>query len=63
MTLIATIPVQKTMNINLTDEEAQGLVTLFDAACKAGGMQAALIAVPLFHKLQAAANTPEKEPE
>lgn len=47
------------MTLTLTDEEAQNLVTLLDAAVRGSGMQAALTAVPLFHKLQAAANAPE----
>lgn len=46
------------MNIALTETEAQDCITLFDTACKAGGLQAALLAVPLFHKLQAAAQEP-----
>lgn len=50
------------MNIALTEAEAQDCITLFDAACKAGGLQAALLAVPLFHKLRAAAQEPALEP-
>jgi hypothetical protein len=46
------------MNLPLTDTEAQNLVTLLDAATKAGGLQAAMLALPLFNKLQAAANAP-----
>ncbi len=46
------------MQITLTEQEGQNLVTLMDAACKAGGLQAALIAVPLFVKLQQAAAAP-----
>lgn len=53
------------MHITLTEQEGQNLVTLMDAACKAGGLQAALIAAPLFAKLQGAATaataaTPEE---
>lgn len=46
------------MTLSLTEQEAQTLVSLLDVATKAGGLQAALIALPLFHKLQEAANTP-----
>lgn len=52
------------MQLTLTEQEGQNLVTLIDAACKAGGLQAALIAVPLFAKLQeAAAASAEPAPE
>lgn len=46
------------MTVDLTNEEAQALVSLIDLAVKAGGLQAAQAAVPLFQKLQAAANPP-----
>jgi len=51
------------MQVTLTEEEGQQIVTLFDAAVKASGLQAALVAVPLFYKLQAAANEPTEEVE
>jgi hypothetical protein len=44
--------------LQLTPEEAHGLVTLMDAACKAGGLTAAILAAPIFAKLQAAADQP-----
>lgn len=47
------------MNLTLTETEAQNLVTLLDTATKAGGLQAAMIALPLFHKLKDAANAHE----
>lgn len=43
------------MKLELTPEEAQSLVNLLDVAVKAGGLQAAVVAVPLFQKLQDAA--------
>jgi hypothetical protein len=46
------------MRIELTDEEAQHTVTLMDAACKAAGLQAAILAAPIFAKLRAAAEQP-----
>lgn len=45
------------MKIELTEQEAQELVTLLDTATKGGGLQAALLAVPLFQKLHAAADS------
>ena len=50
------------MQVELTPDEAQQIVTLMDVACKAGGMQAALIAVPLFRKLEATAIEAENPP-
>lgn len=46
------------MQVELTDEEAQNAVTLMDTACKAGGLQAAILAAPIFAKLRAAAERP-----
>ena len=43
------------MNIELTQEEAQTLVNLIDAAVRAQGLQAAVVALPLVQKLQDAA--------
>lgn len=47
------------MRIELSDEEAQHAVTLMDTACKAGGLQAAVLAAPIFAKLRAAAEQPK----
>lgn len=49
------------MNIQLTEPEANDLAQLLDIACKAGGLQAAVKATPIFAKLQEAAAS-EKEP-
>lgn len=50
--------------IIFSQAEAQDCITLLDTACKACGLQAALLAVPLFYKLKAAAEeTPETETE
>lgn len=60
---IADIPVTKTLTLTLTEQQAQQLLTLVDAAVRAQGLQAALIAVPLHDLIQAAANaepTPEE---
>jgi len=46
--------------VELTLDEAHGLVTLLDAACKAGGLHAAIVAAPIFAKLQAAVNEPAR---
>ena len=51
------------MKLELTLDEGQQLVTLLDAAVKAGGLQAAIIAMPLFDKLKAAANAPQESEE
>jgi len=42
------------INISLNNEELQALGALLDTAVKAGGMQAAKAAVPLFEKLEKA---------
>lgn len=47
------------MNLELTSEEAQTLANLLDLAVKAGGLQAAAAALPLFTKLQQAAQPKE----
>jgi len=49
--------------IELTPEEAHGVITLLDAACKAGGLNAAIVAAAIFAKLQAAANEPTRPDE
>lgn len=51
------------MTLNLTNEEAQALAQLLDLAVKAGGLQAAQAAVPLFQKLQEAAKPQEMSDE
>ena len=48
------------MTLELTNEEAQTLVSLLDLAVKAGGLQAATAAVPLFEKLKEAAQPAEE---
>ena len=48
------------ITLKLTEEEAQQLVSLLDAAVRGAGMQAAGTAVLIFDKLQAAANTKEE---
>jgi hypothetical protein len=47
------------MKIELTEQEAQTLVNLLDAAVKAIGLSAAEAALAIVHKLQAAAQTEE----
>ena len=49
------------MKIELTPQEAQQLADLLDLAVKSGGLQAAMVAVPLVQKLQAAANEKPQE--
>ncbi len=61
MKLLATIPVLKTMTLDLTAQEAQQLIGLLDLATKAGGLQAAQHAVPLAIKVQAALDAQPKE--
>lgn len=43
------------MTIDLTNDEANTLAKLIDAAVRAGGIEAARAAVPLFTKLEEAA--------
>jgi hypothetical protein len=50
------------MTLELTNDEANALAQLLDLAVKAGGLQAAQVAIPLFAKLQEAAK-PAKETE
>lgn len=49
------------MTLELTQEEAQQLVSLLDAAVRGSGMQAAGAAVLIFDKLQAAANAKDED--
>lgn len=49
------------MTIEFTPEEAQNLVNLLDAAVRSQGMQAAVVALPLFQKIKEAAE--RKEPQ
>jgi hypothetical protein len=58
---IATIPVIKTMTIELTQQEAQQLIGLLDLATKSGGLQVAQAALPLAIKVQAALDAEPKE--
>jgi len=58
---IATIPVIKTMTIELTQQEAQQLIGLLDLATKSGGLQVAQAALPLAIKVQAALDAETKE--
>lgn len=51
------------MEFELTPEDARNLVMLLDTACKAGGLQAAVLAASLFAKLQAAAQEEREMPE
>lgn len=44
------------MNIHLTQEEVQQLVSLLDAAVRGAGLNAAKSAAVIFDKLQAAAD-------
>jgi hypothetical protein len=50
---IATIPVIKTMTLELTQQEAQQLIGLLDLATKSGGLQVAQAALPIAIKVQA----------
>jgi hypothetical protein len=58
---IATIPVIKTMTLELTQQEAQQLIGLLDLATKSGGLQVAQAALPLAIKVQAALDAETKE--
>jgi hypothetical protein len=58
---IATIPVIKTMTLELTQQEAQQLIGLLDLATKSGGLQVAQAALPLAVKVQAALDAETKE--
>jgi hypothetical protein len=51
----------KTINLELTQTEADQLAKLIDAAIKAGGIPAAVVAVPLFQKLKKAAEDAAQE--
>jgi len=46
-----------TRNIPLTQTEAQQLIDLVDLAVKAGGLQAARVALPLIDKVTSAFST------
>lgn len=47
--------------ITLTDEQAQGLVNMMDAAVKATGLQSARLAADLLEILQAAPHEKEEQ--
>lgn len=48
------------MTLELTNEEANALAQLLDIAVKAGGIQVAQAAIPLFAKLQEAVKKPQE---
>lgn len=43
-----------TTNLRLTTEDMQNMLNLFDGSVRANGLQAAMLAVPLVVKIQAA---------
>lgn len=47
---------ERTLTIELTQAEAQNLVSLLDIATKAGGIQNARVALPLVEKVMVEAN-------
>jgi hypothetical protein len=51
------------MPIDLTPAEARALIDLLDLACKAGGLNAAVAALPIAAKVQSAieATTPTED--
>lgn len=49
------IPAPQTFALHITPQEAQQIVDLIDAAVRAQGLQAAMVAIPLIQKLQTAA--------
>ena len=49
--------------INLTEDEAKKLVNLLDVSVKAGGLQAASVALPIVLKIQNQIKQPEDEDE
>lgn len=51
------------IEIKLTNDEAQALANLLDLAVRGGGMKAALDAVPLVNKIQAAILASVKKPK
>jgi len=60
-TLIAEIPVERKLKIELTKEEAQALLGLLDLATKAGGLQVAQAALPIAVKVQTELDSETKE--
>lgn len=48
------------MKIEFTQDEAQAIVNLIDAAVRAQGLQAAVVALPLVQKLQDAAKAAQE---
>jgi len=44
------------LKLELTPEEANGVLQLIDVAIKAGGVAAAKVGVPIFDKILSAAN-------
>lgn len=51
------------VKIELTEEEANTLAQLIDMAVKFGGIRTAVVAAPLFQKLEAAATAKGKNPD
>lgn len=49
------------IDLKLTTDEANALAQLLDVAVKAGGIGAAQAALPLFNKLQAAAQAAKED--
>jgi len=47
----------------LTEQQAQQVAGVLDIACKAGGIEAAKVAVPLMDSLMAAVKESQKESE
>jgi hypothetical protein len=46
------------IKLELTPEEANGVLQLIDIAIKAGGIANAKVGLPIFEKIMAAANAP-----
>jgi hypothetical protein len=47
------------IKLELTQEEANALANVIDLAIKAGGVRTATAAMPIFQKLEQAANQPK----
>jgi len=50
------------IKLELTPEEANGVLQLIDVAIKAGGIANAKVGLPIFEKIMAAANAPAPQP-
>ena len=51
-----------TINLNLTEAEANALISLIDAGVRASGLQVAETAANLFNKIKAAPQVEGEEP-